>query len=394
MGIIIVFLDFLNKVRCMSERKKVFVGLSGGVDSSVSAYLLKKAGYNVTGVFIKVWQPEFIPCTWREDRLDAMKVAAHLSIPFITLDLEKEYKKEVIDYMISEYKAGRTPNPDVFCNKHVKFGAFLKWALKNGADYVATGHYAKISFQRPASSAQLLRGDDEGKDQTYFLWTLTQKQLRHILFPVGHLKKEAVREIARKAKLATAEKKDSQGLCFISNVDMKQFLKHFMSEKKGKILNEKGEIIGTHRGALFHTIGERHGFTVNKKTPNDKPYYVVKKNVSKNEIVVSHVLHPPKFSRSKNLGGQATYELEKISWIEEEFKDRKIKAQIRYHGEEHLCTVSSNPPRLSIGSYQGLALGNRVLKNIVTFKKSILVSPGQSVVFYNGEICLGGGIIK
>ena len=220
-----------------NSNKKVFLGMSGGVDSSVSAYILKKAGYNVTGVFIKVWQPDFVPCTWKEDRLDAMKVAAYLKIPFITLNLEKEYKSGVIDYMLAEYKAGRTPNPDVFCNKDVKFGAFLKWALNRGASYVATGHYAEITYDQQLSTLKLLKGKDVNKDQSYFLWTLKQSQLQHVLFPVGNLKKVEVRRVAKKAGLTTANKKDSQGLCFISNVDMKQFLKCFIMQEQGIIID-------------------------------------------------------------------------------------------------------------------------------------------------------------
>ncbi len=343
--------------------KKVFVGMSGGVDSSVSAYLLKKAGYDVTGVFIKVWQPDFVPCTWKEDRLDAMRVAASLNIPFKTLNLEKEYKEGVIDYMIEEYKAGRTPNPDVFCNKEVKFGAFLNWAIKNGANYVATGHYAQ-------NKSQLLKGKDDSKDQSYFLWTLTEEQLKHILFPVGGMKKTEVRKIAEKAGLATANKKDSQGLCFISNIDMKQFLKHFIKEKKGNVIDEKGKVLGKHSGVVFHTIGERGGFEINEAAPDNKPYYVVKKDVSKNEIIVSHVPHAGESFKSKFL-------INNINFVSKKENDFNCVAQIRYHGEFLPCQVSLNKK-----------------ENTVTFKKPTLVSSGQSIVFYDKEVCLGGGIIN
>ncbi|MDO8492296.1 MAG: tRNA 2-thiouridine(34) synthase MnmA [bacterium] len=361
-------------------KRKVFVGMSGGVDSSVSAYLLKKEGCDVTGVFIKVWQPDFVPCTWREDRLDAMRVCAHLGIPFVTLDLEKEYKEGVIDYMLAEYKAGRTPNPDVFCNKEVKFGAFLKWALKQGADFVATGHYARVAraAEERGHDADkrrklaLLKGVDEGKDQTYFLWTLTQEQLKYILFPVGNLKKTEVRKIAKGAGLITAEKKDSQGLCFISNVNMKQFLKHFLPEKAGDILNEGGEIIGIHKGALFYTIGERHGLDISKKGLEDKPYYVVGKDISKNTITVSH-------KPTTNDSRLATYKISQINLVNKSPKlNEKIEAQIRYHGELYPCQI----------------IEHRVFNNLaVQFEKPILISPGQSIVFYDGEVCLGGGII-
>ncbi|TAK57123.1 tRNA 2-thiouridine(34) synthase MnmA, partial [Patescibacteria group bacterium] len=272
----------------LAKRKKVYVGMSGGVDSSVSAALLKKSGYDVTGVFIKVWQPEWFKCTWREDRLDAMRVAAKLDIPFITLDLEKEYKKEVVDYMIAEYKAGRTPNPDVMCNKYVKFGGFYKWAMAQGADFVATGHYAQIQ-KLSTKNYQLSTGSDQNKDQSYFLWTLTADQLAHTLFPVGGMEKPQVRKYAEKFGLANALKKDSQGLCFIGKVDVKDFLKRYIEPKRGDVLSSDGAVIGFHDGATFLTIGERHGFTITKKGTNDEAYYVISKDVIKNTITVSPV---------------------------------------------------------------------------------------------------------
>src|ERR1035437_6131617 len=241
----------------MRKKKVVFVGMSGGVDSSVSAAILKKEGYEVIGVFIRTWHPDFLPCNEEEERRDAMRVAAHLNIPFLTFDFEDIYKREVADYMISEYKMGRTPNPDVMCNKYVKFGAFIKKALSMGADYVATGHYAQVgeagkifSREYPAShrhhskkSFLLRQSPDPSKDQSYFLWTLKQEQLKKILFPVGHLKKSEVRILAKKFKLPVAEKKDSQGICFLGPVDLKEFLKHYIKERKGKVLNEDGIII-------------------------------------------------------------------------------------------------------------------------------------------------------
>ena len=287
----------------MVNKKTVFVGMSGGVDSSVSAALLQQQGYTVVGVFIKTWHPDFIKCNEEEERRDAMRVATYLDIPFLTFDFEDVYKKEVADYMIAEYKGGRTPNPDVMCNKHVKFGAFLKKALEMGADYVATGHYAKNKKKMLSRSSNsnlgavnqsnrayraestsfysLEKANDPSKDQAYFLWTLKQVQLSKILFPVGHLNKTEVRKLALKFKLPTAEKKDSQGICFLGAVDLKDFLKHYIKEKKGRVLNERGEEIGFHNGAVFHTLGERHGFTITKKNPNDGAYYVVGKDVKK-----------------------------------------------------------------------------------------------------------------
>src|SRR3989338_3268617 len=300
-----------NKVKKFHPKqgRGVFVGLSGGVDSAVSAALLKKEGYAVTGVFIKAWTPEGYPCTWKEDRRSAMRVAAILDIPFITLDLEKEYKKEVVDYMVTEYKKGRTPNPDVMCNKEIKFGHFLKFALKNGADFVATGHYCQIfppikvrggrgSYEiGQGGEVILLEGKDKNKDQSYFLWTLTQKQLKHILFPIGHLQKEEVRKLAKQFGLPQATRKDSQGLCFLGQIDMKEFLSRYIKPKMGSVLNDKSKIIGNHNGALFFTIGERHGFTITQKSNQEVPLYVVEKNLKKNTVVVA----PTQTERSSNL---------------------------------------------------------------------------------------------
>lgn len=291
-------------MKSVAKVKKVYVGMSGGVDSSVSSALLKKAGYDVTGVFIKVWQPDWFECTWREDRLDAMRVAAKLDIPFVTLDLEKEYKKEVVDYMIDEYEIGRTPNPDVMCNKHVKFGGFYRWAMEQGADYVATGHYARTEQVKSQKvriennnklgklgtfDFQLLTALDSNKDQSYFLWTLTADQLAHTLFPVGDMKKPQVRKYAEKFGLANALKKDSQGLCFIGKVDVKEFLKRYIEPKRGDVLSVEGEVVGFHNGTTFFTLGERHGFIITKKSTLDEAQYVVQKNIEKNTITVSSV---------------------------------------------------------------------------------------------------------
>ena len=270
------------------ETRKIFVAISGGVDSSVSAFLLKEKGYDITGVFIKVWHPDFLECDWKKERNDAMKICAQLNIPFLTFDFEKEYKKEVADCMIEEYKKGRTPNPDVMCNKNIKFGAFLDKAKEMGADTIATGHYARLETtqinadKKPQMNAddmfyKMYAGVDKEKDQSYFLWTLNQEQLKYTLFPVGDLEKSEVRKIAKENNLATAKKKDSQGVCFIGKIQMKEFLKNFVKEKEGNVLNEKGEIIGNHEGAFFYTIGQRHGFTIIKKKPDQKPYYIISK---------------------------------------------------------------------------------------------------------------------
>ena len=355
------------------RNKKVFVGLSGGVDSSVSAALLQEQGFDVTGVFIKVWQPDFLPCNWKQDRLDAMRVCAKLGISFLTLDLEKEYKEGVVDYMIAEYKAGRTPNPDVMCNRYVKFGGFFKWAMEQGADYVATGHYARVGKNKKAET-ELFAGRDQNKDQSYFLWTLTQKELSRTLFPVGNIEKPEVRKLAKKFGLVTAEKKDSQGLCFVGKVDMKEFLKHYLNEKSGDVLNEKSEVIGSHEGAFFYTIGERHGFTVVKKTPHDGPYYVVAKNLEKNTITVSQK-EPGEILKNEKI-----ITLSKTSWTRElPMVGKKYQARIRYRAPLESCTLEQ--VRVSHARFVFETAQNAV-------------TPGQSLVLYDGDECLGGGIIE
>lgn len=348
------------------KKELVFVGLSGGVDSAVSAALLKKQKYEVVGVFIKTWHPDFLECNEEEERRDAMRVAAHLDIPFITFDFEEVYKKEVADYMISEYRAGRTPNPDVMCNKEVKFGAFLKKAVEMGADFVATGHYAQNT------EGNLIKGKDETKDQSYFLWTLRQEQLGKILFPVGGFKKSEVRKLADKFKLPVSEKKDSQGICFLGEVDLKEFLKHYIDIKSGEVVNEQGEVIGTHEGVIFHTLGERHGFTITKKSPNDGPYYVVGKDLAKNILVVSQDKNISTKSQNLNIN------LENTNWINEIPRgDKKYTAQIRYHGDFLPCEIKILDST----------------KAVINFSKPVLVASGQSIVLYDKDVCLGGGVV-
>ncbi len=357
----------------LQNAKKVFVGLSGGVDSSVSAYLLKKEGYEVTGVFIKVWQPEGIVCTWKEDRLDAMRIAAQLDIPFITLDLEKEYKEEVIDYMIADYKRGSTPNPDVMCNKYVKFGGFLSFALASGADYVATGHYAQKFLNKKTGLYEIHAGDDDNKDQSYFLWTVPQEKLKSILFPVGSLPKPEVRKIAKKAGLLTADKKDSQGLCFIGKLNIKDFLKDYIEEKEGDILNEKGEVIGKHDGIFFYTLGERHGFDIDKKTATDEPFYIVAKDIEKNTLTVSHTSPADRKQELKLV-------LCNTNWISETpDKEKEYEARIRYRGS--LAKVQIN-------------IKSEDEVEIVFQEGDFTAASGQSVVIYDGTKMIGGGIIK
>jgi len=389
-----------------SQGKKAYVGLSGGVDSAVSAALLKRAGYAVTGVFIKVWQPDWMNCTWREDRLDAMRVAASLDIPFITLDLEKEYKADVVDYMIAEYKAGRTPNPDVMCNKSVKFGAFYDWAMKQGADFVATGHYARIVINKDGKSVtpaeagvlelsqdsrspkqatpvdgfrgndkRLLAGADPNKDQSYFIWNIRPDQLSHILFPVGDIEKPEVRRLAKKFKLPNAEKKDSQGLCFIGKVDIKEFLSHYMEPKSGLVIDEKGKAIGRHDGAFFLTIGERHGFTIDVKTPHDEPHYISGKDVAANTVTVSHK-DPAGFLS----GAKTRIKLEKTNWMSGTPEvGKKYAGRARY--------------RQSLESLIFTSIKGKTAE-VEFLKPQNALTPGQSLVVYDGEVCLGGGVIE
>jgi len=356
-----------------NKKRKVFVAMSGGVDSSVAALLLKKQAYNLVGCYIKGWypassagKPQAFYCSWKEDRRDAMRVCASLGIPFITVNAEKEYKKEVVDYMISEYKAGRTPNPDIMCNKSVKFGVFLKKALAMGADYIATGHYV-----RKLKNNALAIAKDLNKDQSYFLWTLTQEQLKHCLFPLGDLLKSEVRSIAKKNGLATAEKEESQGVCFIGEFNMEDFLKKYIKQKKGKVVTADGKIIGEHDSLAFYTIGQRHGFGFGGGEGG--PYYIVEKDFKNNILIVAEKKDEKKFSRKEVV-------VENASWISAVPKiGKKYKARIRYRQPLEECEVAE------------------VSKNstkIIFKNPQRAITPGQSLVIYDGEEMLGGGIIQ
>ncbi len=345
--------------------------MSGGVDSSVSAALLQKEGYDVMGVFIKVWQPDFSPCPWREERLDAMRVAAHLHIPFLTFDFEKEYKQHVVDYMIAEYTAGRTPNPDVMCNKSIKFGSFFEKATQLGADFVATGHYARTDGKNPA---RLLTGIDTNKDQSYFLWTLTQQKLPHILFPVGSYQKEEVRVLAQKFGLSTAQKKDSQGICFMGKLDIQEFLQHFVETSRGSVLDEQGTVIGKHDGALFYTIGERHGFTIDRQGTHETPRYVVRKDMKANTITVAQKANTPAERTKEDI-----IHLTETNWIAgmKPKSEKTYTARTRYRQKLFTCTLVEKNEAWSI---------------CATSPREA-AAPGQSLVLYDQEECLGGGIV-
>lgn len=360
----------------MDKKKTVFVGVSGGVDSSVSLALLKQQGYNVVGVFIRTWQPDFISCTWRDERRDAMRVCAHLEVPFLECNLEEEYKTKVAEYMITEYKKGRTPNPDVMCNKEIKFGGFLNFAKTHGADFIATGHYAQKTGDDPYI---LSIAEDKNKDQTYFLWTLTQQQLAHVLFPIGHLLKSEVRDIAKKLHLPTATKKDSQGVCFLGMIDMKDFLSHYINIEQGNVVDEKGTVIGTHSGALFYTLGERHGFTISeqKKDEDTEPYYIIKKDLESNTLIVAHTPHGTEFGIDKEKKSILLEDTNFISPLDN--KEKKYFMRGRYRQELQACTIeilSENSVRIYFP------------------KQKPLLASGQSCVFYDevGTV-IGGGII-
>jgi tRNA-specific 2-thiouridylase len=334
--------------------KTVYVGLSGGVDSAVAAHLLIQEGYDVVGAFIKGWEPDFLPCTGADDRLSAMRVAAHLGIPFVTVDLSKEYKKLVVDQFVADYKAGHTPNPDVLCNRTIKFGAFWEHVKKLGADYIATGHYAMTDSER------LLVSNDPDKDQTYFLWTLTKDDLAHTLFPIGTFKKDAVRKIAEKAHLPNFARKDSQGLCFLGHVDMREFLKRYIDPKVGTVVDERGNAVGRHDGAWFYTLGQHIA------VPGPVRHYVVEKDIKKNTLTVA----------TTQVGHEAreSYELADVQWVAGSMPKGAIKAQYRYHGPVVDVIVKNNRVKCA---------------------EPVLIAPGQSVVFFDvaNKTCLGGGIV-
>ena len=347
------------------KNKKVFVALSGGVDSAVAALLLKQEGYDVTGVFIKIWQPEFLECTWKEDRLDAMRVAVALKIPFKEIDLSDEYRKQVIEEMLSGYREGITPNPDVLCNRYIKFGALWQWAKKEGADMIATGHHARVRKDADGTYS-LLRGADSEKDQSYFLCQLTQNDLEHTFFPVGEMRKSDVRSLAERHSIPVAGKSDSQGLCFVGHVHIQDFLKEFIEAKPGTVLSPEGVEIGRHNGAALYTIGQRHGFGIFKKDTKRHPHYIVDVNVDSNTLVASE-------DKTDLLKKGAL--VRKMNWIQAPAKN-SLACQLRYRQSPQECTTKEE---------------GGITK--IQFDKPQVVVPGQLLVVYDGKICLGGGVI-
>lgn len=356
------------------KKQRVFVGMSGGVDSSVTALLLKEAGFDVTGVFIQGWYPDFLECNWKDDRRDAMRVAAMLDIPFLTIDAGEHYKEKVVDYMVYEYSRGRTPNPDIMCNRHVKFGVFFDEAMKRGADFIATGHYARVD-RDGAETLRLKSGVDVEKDQSYFLWNIPGEALAKTLFPLGEMEKASVRAIAREAGLITADKKDSQGICFLGKVSMKDFLEHYFPPKRGDVLDSTGNNIGYHEGALFFTLGERRGFTITKKGTDDKPRFVIAKDIEANTITVSERESGAYENAKKN-----EVMIESTNWLSGEPKEGE-ELFVRYRHRQPLRRA-----RLGRG-----ANGEWV---VIFDDPQETMSPGQSLVLYREDECLGGGIIR
>lgn len=344
--------------------KRVFVGLSGGVDSAVSAALLQRDGASVTGVFVKGWYPPGMPCTWAEDRRDAMRVAAHLGIGFHTLDASEEYKRGVIDYMLAEYAAGRTPNPDVMCNREVKFGALYRFAMEHGADMLATGHYARAE-RAPEGNIALMRGIDQTKDQSYFLWAVPQEALDRVLFPLGGLHKEKVRALARAWSLPVARKRDSQGICFLGSISVDEFLRHELGTTPGIAVDDSGKEIGSHDGALLYTIGER----VSLHSAPPGPWYVASKAIASNELVVT------KKRSSADTRHTSALDLSSANWFQP-VTAGNVLAQYRYHGPLVHGSLSADRTRFT--------------------SSELMEDPaaGQSLVLYEGSRVIGGGIIR
>ncbi|MCK0470942.1 tRNA 2-thiouridine(34) synthase MnmA [Halalkalibacter sp. APA_J-10(15)] len=351
------------------EETRVVVGMSGGVDSSVTALLLKEQGYDVIGIFMKNWDDtdENGVCTATEDYEDVIRVCNQIGIPYYAVNFEKEYWDKVFTYFLEEYKAGRTPNPDVMCNKEIKFKAFLNHALTLGADYVATGHYAQVEWRD--GRAHLLRGRDENKDQTYFLNALSEKQLSKTMFPIGHLPKNDVRKIAVEANLATATKKDSTGICFIGERDFKEFLAQYLPAQPGEMQTVEGEVKGTHDGLMYYTLGQRQGLGIGGA---GEPWFVIGKDIERNVLIVGQGFH------HEGLYSEALDAID-LNWINEKpITEFRCTAKFRYRQKDEPVTVTPNE--------DGTVL--------VTFdERQRAITPGQAVVFYDGDVCLGGGTI-
>lgn len=339
---------------------RVFVGMSGGVDSSLTAALLVEQGYDVTGVYMKNWTQDLpgLKCPWADDLADAKRVAVQLGIDFEVFDFENEYKHKVVDYMISEYKAGRTPNPDIMCNQEVKFRLFLDTALEKGADMIATGHYARVE------DGVLKMAVDQNKDQTYFLYRVTGEALKKTLFPLGEYTKPEVRKMAEARGLTTAAKPDSQGICFVGQIGIRDFLSQYVEQKPGAIIDKQtGDRVGTHDGAIFYTLGQRHGLDVG----GGLPYYVVGKDMDKNEVYVTRDLNDDELWKKD-------IKLIDIHWINGIPENKNFDVRIRHRAVLVKATLDND--MLTLDDPQRA------------------ITAGQSIVFYQDGICVGGGIVS
>ncbi|MGE7981215.1 tRNA 2-thiouridine(34) synthase MnmA [Solibacillus sp. NPDC093137] len=348
---------------------RVVIGMSGGVDSSVAAYLLKQQGYDVIGIFMKNWDDtdEFGVCTATEDYDDVIAVCNQIGIPYYAVNFEKQYWDKVFTYFLEEYKAGRTPNPDVMCNKEIKFKAFLEHALALGADYLATGHYARVAHDE--NGVKMLRGIDNNKDQTYFLNQLTSEQLEKVMFPIGHLPKPEVRKIAEAAGLATAKKKDSTGICFIGERNFKEFLSQYLPAQPGNMETFDGEVKGTHDGLMYYTLGQRHGLGIGG---DGEPWFVVGKDLTRNVLYVGQGFH------HDALYSNALTAVKMSFTGEAKAGTFSCTAKFRYRQEDSPVTVTMRE--------DGTAY--------IEFAEPVrAITPGQAVVLYDGEECLGGGTI-
>lgn len=353
---------------------RVVVGMSGGVDSSVTALLLKEAGYDVVGIFMKNWDDtdENGFCTATEDYKDVAAVADQIGIPYYSVNFEKEYWDRVFEYFLAEYRAGRTPNPDVMCNKEIKFRAFLDYAMALGADYVATGHYAQVETD-DEGYVHLLRGQDSNKDQTYFLSQLSQEQLRKTLFPLGNLEKFEVRRIAEEAGLATAKKKDSTGICFIGEKNFKEFLGTYLPAQPGRMMTVEGVDMGAHDGLMYYTIGQRGGLGIGgQKGGDNAPWFVVGKDLSQNILYVGQGFYHPALMSTSLQASQICFTLD----VPKNF-EMTCTAKFRYRQPDAQVTVK--------------VAGDKA--EVIFDDPQRAITPGQAVVFYDGKECLGGGLI-